>query len=228
MTPLTYPTRFADADRDAVYNVIHARRDVRGGFLPHPIPPDVLWRVLNAAHHAPSVGFMQPWNFLVITDPMRRARIHEIFELENERAAATFSGPRQNLYRKLKLEGIRDCGANLCVTCDRERNGPAVIGRNTMRETDLYSTCCAIENLWLAARAEGLGVGWVSILDPVAVKQELGVPERLELVAYLCLGYVRTFAQEPDLERVGWQRRLPLRELVFAEEWGQLMPEEEA
>lgn len=228
MPHYSFPVRFPDAECNAVYNVIHARRDVRGGFLPDPIPSEVLWRVLEAAHHAPSVGFMQPWNFLVITDPERRRRVHEIFQSENERAAVKFSEPRQALYRRLKLEGIRECGANICVTCDRERNGPQIIGRNTMRDTDLYSTCCAIENLWLAARAEGLGVGWVSILDPSAVKRVLAIPSQLELVAYLCLGFVREFAESPDLERVGWQPRLPLREIVYAEEWGVPMREAEA
>jgi 5,6-dimethylbenzimidazole synthase len=215
-----YPNQFPESARDAVYAVIHARRDVRAGFRPDPIPDPVLLRVLDAAHHAGSVGFMQPWNFLVITDRTRRERIHANFLAENERAAARFAGERQALYRRLKLEGMLEAGANLCITCDRERHGPEVLGRNTMRDTDLYSTCCAIQNLWLAARAEGLGVGWVSILDPAVVKRELGIPERIELIAYLCIGYVEQFAAEPDLERAGWQRRLPLQDVVYREQWG--------
>lgn len=212
--------RFPEAERDAIYRVIHARRDVRVGFRPDPIPAEVLLRVLDAAHHAGSVGFMQPWNFLVITSPERRERIHRIFRAENERAAAAYGGDRRALYGRLKLEGIRECGANICVTCDRERHGPNVLGRNTMRDTDVYSTCCAIQNLWLAARAEGLGVGWVSILEPAAVKRALEIPERLEMIAYLCIGYVDEFAGAPDLERAGWQQRLPLSRVAFRERWG--------
>ncbi|MHB8736172.1 MAG: 5,6-dimethylbenzimidazole synthase [Terriglobales bacterium] len=215
-----YPRQFPLAARQALYDVIHARRDVRRDFLPDPIPAEVLHRILDAAHHAGSVGFMQPWNFLVLTDRERRERIHRIFCRENERAAARFTGARAELYRSLKLEGMLEAGANLCVTCDRERHGPEVLGRNTMRDTDLYSTCCAIQNLWLAARAEGLGVGWVSILDPEEVKRELGIPESHALVAYLCLGYVRAFADKPDLERAGWLERVPLSRVTFSETWG--------
>jgi len=220
INPTPYPTRFSDEEREALYRVIHARRDVRAGFRSDPIPAAVLRRVLDAAHHAGSVGFMQPWNFLVITSPESRERIHRIFQTENARAAAAYSGERRALYDRLKLEGILESGANLCITCDRERHGPDVLGRHTMRDTDVYSTCCAIQNLWLAARAEGLGVGWVSILDPAAVKRVLEIPESLELIAYLCIGYVDAFAEAPDLERAGWQRRLPLAAVAFQERWG--------
>lgn len=217
---------FPQSDRDALYRVIYARRDVRSGFRHDAIPTAVLRRVLDAAHHSGSVGFMQPWNFLVVTDVGLRRRVRAIFDQENQRAAANFSGERRVQYDRLKLEGILDCGANICVTCDRERHGPSVLGRNTMRDTDLYSTCCAVQNLWLAARAEGLGVGWVSILDPSAVKLALGIPNNLELVAYLCIGFVDEFALAPDLERAGWQRRLALDEVAFQEQWGQPLPKE--
>jgi 5,6-dimethylbenzimidazole synthase len=217
------PNRFTSEQRQAIYDVIYARRDIRSHFLPDAIEPEVLCRVLDAAHHAGSVGFMQPWNFLVVTDRAVRQRIHEVFLAENQKAAARFEGGRASLYRTLKLEGILESPANICVTCDRTRHGPEVLGRNSMRETDLYSTCCAIQNLWLAARAEGLGVGWVSILDPRSVKTILGIPTAYRLVAYLCVGYVEQFPQEPELQRAGWLQRMPLSQVAFAEQWGKAL-----
>ena len=145
-----------------VYDAIYSRRDIRK-FRPGPVPDEVLLRILDAAHHAGSVGFMQPWNFIVIRDLGPRALVKEIFERENARAAENYSGEQQTLYRSLKLEGILESALNLCVTCDRSRGGK-VLGRNTVLETDLFSTCLAVQNLWLAARAEGIGIGWVSIL----------------------------------------------------------------
>ena len=218
--PRQYPARFTAAQREAVYDVIYARRDIRAQFLPRAIEPAVLHRVLDAAHHAGSVGFMQPWNFLVVTNRERRQQIWNVFERENKKAARKFTGSRKAMYRGLKLEGILESPANICVTCDRSRHGPEVLGRNTMRTTDLYSTCCAIQNLWLAARAEGLGVGWVSILNPVAVTRILQIPPGHRLVAYLCIGYVAEFSPTPDLERAGWLKRLPLSQVAFSEQWG--------
>lgn len=138
-----------------VYEAIHTRRDVRE-FRPDPIPEDVLARILEAAHHAPSVGFMQPWGFVLVRSRATRARIRDAFVEANARAAQVYTGDRQKLYRSLKLEGILDAPLNLCVTCDRERGGH-VLGRHSIRETDLFSTCLAVQNLWLAARAEGVG-----------------------------------------------------------------------
>jgi 5,6-dimethylbenzimidazole synthase len=209
---------FSDADREALYRVIDSRRDVRA-FRRDPVPDDVLTRILEAAHHAPSVGFMQPWNFIVVRDPATRARIKHIFVRENERAAANYAGARAALYRSLKLEGLEDAPINLCVTCDRTRGGPHVLGRNTIIDTDLYSTCCAVENLWLAARAEGVGVGWVSILDNDALRSVLGIPSHVVPVAYLCIGYPRNFLATPELERRGWATRLPLADVVYHERW---------
>jgi 5,6-dimethylbenzimidazole synthase len=202
-----------------VYEAIYARRDIRH-FRPDPVPDDVLLRILRAAHHAGSVGFMQPWNFLVVRSPEVRRGIVGIFERENARAAENYAGARRELYDSMKLQGILDAPLNLAVTCDRGRNGPHVLGRNSIADTDLYSTCCAIQNLWLAARAEGVGIGWVSILDPEAVKALLGIPEAVRLVAYLCVGYPVRFEDRPMLERLGWEKRVPLRELVFEDRWG--------
>jgi 5,6-dimethylbenzimidazole synthase len=188
-------------------------------FRRDPVPDDVLGRVLEAAHHAPSVGFMQPWNFIVIRDPATRARVMNIFLRENERAATNYAGDRADLYRSLKLEGLEDAPINLCVTCDRTRGGPHVLGRNTIIDTDLYSTCCAVQNLWLAARVEGVGVGWVSILDNDALRGVLGIPPHVVPVAYLCVGYPREFFDTPELERRGWASRLPFEDVVYHERW---------
>lgn len=211
---------FTEAERTALYKAIFSRRDVRGQFSPDPVPEDALRRILTAAHHAPSVGFMQPWNFLVITDPAVKATIHADFAKANEEAAAMFEGERRGLYSRLKLEGIREAPVNLCVTCDRERSGPVVLGRTHMPTMDLYSCVCAVQNLWLAARAEGFGVGWVSILHEEALKTTLGIPDRIVPIAYLCLGRVSHFEPVPELETKGWRRRLDLDELVFRDRWG--------
>lgn len=211
---------FSDEERAAVYRAIFERRDVREHFLPDPIPDEVLARILRAAHHAGSVGFMQPWNFLVVRDAATRRRVKDLFLRANRDAATHYKGERATLYRKLKLEGIEEAPLSLCVTCSRQRGGRHVLGRSTVPDTDLYSTCCAIQNLWLAARAEGIGVGWVSILDHGALKRVLGIPRPIKVVAYLCLGYVSEFARRPDLERAGWRARLPLEQIVFHERWG--------
>jgi 5,6-dimethylbenzimidazole synthase len=185
-----------------IYQLICSRRDVRR-FVPRPIAANVLKRILDAAHHAPSVGFMQPWNFILIRDPHVKARIKQLFLVENTRAARRFRGRRRQLYDRLKLEGIEEAPVNICVTCDTRRLGPHVLGRNTIRRTDIYSTCCAIQNLWLAARAEGVGVGWVSILKNDRLKSILGIPAGIIPVAYLCVGYPVEFLKQPELELVG-------------------------
>jgi len=212
--------RFSDAEREAVYRVIFERRDVRRNFLPRPIPVSVLTRVLTAAHHAGSVGFMQPWDFVVVRDHATKCAVKELFLQANAEAATRYRGTRAALYRSIKLEGIEEAPINIAVTCSRQRGGPHVLGRSTVRDTDLYSTCCAIQNLWLAARAEGIGVGWVSILDHGALKQLLGVPKPIKMLAYLCLGYVSDFAAQPDLERAGWRERIPVDHLIHYESWG--------
>lgn len=212
--------RFSERERAAVYRVIFERRDVRQNFLPAPIPDQVLLRILKAAHHAGSVGFMQPWDFVVIRRSATKSAVKNLFHNANAAAARQYTGRRGELYRRLKLEGIEEAPVNLCVTCNRQRGGRHVLGRATVRDTDLYSTCCAIQNLWLAARAEGIGVGWVSILDHAALKQVLGIPRGIKVVAYLCLGYVTGFSTMPDLEQAGWRDRLPVADLVHYERWG--------
>ncbi|MFT3986947.1 5,6-dimethylbenzimidazole synthase [Aestuariivirga sp.] len=220
MPDLSPAAPFSDDARDAVYRAILTRRDVRSQFQPRPIPPGVLHRLLDAAHHAPSVGFMQPWNFLVIAEPRVKQRVADAFSTANTEAAHLFAGERRELYSRLKLQGITDAPLNLCITCDRERGGPVVLGRTHNRDTDLYSTVCAVQNLWLAARAEGVGVGWVSIFRDAELRAILGLPGHVVPVAYLCLGYVDELYAEPELATKGWRQRLPLKELVFMDRWG--------
>lgn len=218
--PTPAPARvFTPAERQGLYDIIAARRDVRSEFLPDPIAPEVLRRILEAAHAAPSVGFMQPWNFILIRDPARRAAIRAAFEAANAEAEAMFPPDRQQTYRSLKLQGICDAPLNIAVTCDRSRGGPVVLGRTHQRDMDLYSTVCAVQNLWLAARAEGVGVGWVSIFRPEDLRPLLGLPDHVALVAYLCLGHVAKLHDEPELASRGWRQRLALDDLILEERW---------
>lgn len=212
--------QFSDPERAAVYRAIFERRDVRRNFLPASITDAVLARILTAAHHAGSVGFMQPWDFVVVRQGTTKRAVKQLFQKTNDRAAMRYEGSRATLYQSLKLEGIEEAPINICVTCSRQRGGRHVLGRSTVRDTDVYSTCCAIQNLWLAARAEGIGVGWVSILDHVALKQVLSIPRPVKVLAYLCLGYVSEFATQPDLETVGWRARIPVEQLIHHESWG--------
>ena len=211
---------FSEAERQAVYRAIHERRDVRS-YRPDPVPAATLERILDAAHHAPSVGFMQPWSFVLIRDGALRSRIYTHFAEVNARAAEVFGDARRQTYQALKLQGILDAPLNVLVTCDPERAGTHVLGRFTMPETDVYSTCLAVQNLWLAARAEGVGVGWMSIMEPRVVAELLHMPDTIVPVAYLTIGYPVEFAEKPMLSQVGWQQRRPLSELVFEDRWGQ-------
>jgi 5,6-dimethylbenzimidazole synthase len=210
---------FSSAERAAVYRAILTRRDVRSQFLSDPVPDAVLSRVLIAAHHAPSVGHMQPWSFVVVRDANVKGRVHDLFRRANAEAALMFPEDKRAFYRSLKLEGIVEAPINICVTCDRKRAGPVVIGRTHIPIMDLYSAVCAVQNLWLAARAEGLGVGWVSILNQEDLRRALGIPRGVVPVAYLCLGYVSGFHAKPELEAAGWRPRLPLAELIHFERW---------
>ena len=205
---------FNEAEREAVYRVIRERRDVRRGFLDVPLPDDLIGRLLAAAHSAPSVGLMQPSRFILIRDYGIRKNVHQIFEAANRRASDGYNSEQAERYSGLKLEGILEAPQNLCVLCDRASERGHGLGRQTMPETAIYSTVCAIQNLWLASRSEGVGVGWVSILDPAELSNLLRIPDHMTLVAYLCLGFVEGFASEPDLERFGWERRVDLKTIV--------------
>lgn len=211
---MTDATTFTEQERDVVYRVLEARRDVRHGYTPGLLPEVVLRRLLGAAHCAPSVGLMQPSRFVVVRDRAVRERIHAAFLEANERALASYKGERRDLYSSLKLEGILEAPQNLCVLSDPDSERGHRLGRQTMPETTVYSTVCAIQNLWLAARSEGVGVGWVSILDPARLRDILGIPPEIVPVAYLCIGFVDRFADSPELERQGWEKRIPLDEVV--------------
>lgn len=224
LEPLARAGAFAPDEQESVYRAIKTRRDVRSEFLPEAVPDDVVRRLLDAAHHAPSVGFMQPWNFIVVKDDAVKNAVWEAFNRANLEAAEMFAGERQATYRSLKLEGIRTAPLGLCVTCDTDRCGDVVLGRTHNARMDSYSTVCAIQNLWLAARAEGIGVGWVSIFREQELKRILGVPERIEIVAWLCIGYVDRLYSEPELAVKGWRQRLPLEDLVFSDRWGERAP----
>ena len=204
----------------AIYQAIFSRRDVRGQFLPKAVPDDVLSRIITAAHYAPSVGFMQPWNFLVVRSDEIKRKVHAAFAEAHAEAAEMFEGDKRATYKTLKLEGILESPVGICITCDRERAGPVVVGRTHMKTMDLYSSVCAVQNLWLAARAEGLGVGWVSIFNQPALQAALGIPKGITPVAYLCVGYVSHFFAKPELEAAGWLPRLPIEDLVYFDQWG--------
>ena len=212
--------RFEAAELRGLYRAIFERRDVRGEFLTQSLPDELLERLLEAAHHAPSVGFMQPWRFILIRDAETRTRVHDIFARASERAAGTYDSERQAAYRRLKLAGLREAPLHLCVVCDETSSRGAGLGRQTMPETALYSVVCAVQNLWLAARAEGVGVGWVSILDVDELRALLEIPAQATVVAYLCVGYVSGFHGTPDLERAQWEARVPLAEVCFEERYG--------
>ncbi|MGM0411875.1 MAG: 5,6-dimethylbenzimidazole synthase [Pseudomonadota bacterium] len=209
-------SEFTDAERAAVYRAIEERRDMRH-FRPDPVDEATLQRLLEAAHRAPSVGYMQPWRFIRITDPARRETIHALVEAERKRTADAM-GERAEEFLRLKVEGIRESGELLAAALMPGRE-EYVFGRRTLPEMDLASVACAIQNLWLAARAEGLGMGWVSLFDPEALRRELAIPEGGRPVALLCLGHVDAFYDRPMLEQEGWDRRRPLEELVHTDAW---------
>lgn len=217
---------YTDAERAAIYKVIAERRDMRH-FLPTPIAPEILQRLLTAAHHAPSVGLMQPWRFIRISDLALRQRMHALVSAERldtaEAIAAQADAARKAAFLALKVEGILECGECLVVTLADQREAH-IFGRRTLPEMDLASVSCAIQNLWLAARAEGIGMGWVSMFDPQALAALLGLPETAKPVAILCLGYVPAFYQAPMLEETGWRQPRPLAEMLMENGWQSKQP----
>ncbi|GHB62824.1 hypothetical protein GCM10010347_35960 [Streptomyces cirratus] len=219
---------YADADREAIQRVMRERRDIRKGFRPDPIPHDVLLRVLEAAHTAPSVGHSQPWDFVVIRSAETRRTMHELAQRQREAYAKSLPKGRAKQFKELKIEAILDTPVNIVVTADPTRGGRHTLGRHTQPQMAPYSSALAVENLWLAARAEGIGVGWVSFFDEREMVRELGLPEHLEVVAYLCVGYVDEFPEEPELAQAGWSQRRPLAWVVHEETYGRrALPGEE-
>ncbi|MDP2748921.1 5,6-dimethylbenzimidazole synthase [Pseudomonas sp.] len=208
---------FSLEERAAVYRAIAERRDMRH-FSGGEVAPELLSRLLEAAHQAPSVGLMQPWRFIRITRPALREAIHGLVEEERLRTAEAL-GERSDEFMQLKVEGIRDC-AELLVVALMEGREAHVFGRRTLPEMDLASLACAIQNLWLAARAEGLGMGWVSLFEPQALADLLGMPAGSKPLAVLCLGPVTEFYEAPMLVQQGWAEPRPLSELLFENQWG--------
>jgi 5,6-dimethylbenzimidazole synthase len=194
------------------------RRDIRN-FLPDQVPDEILARIIVAAHHAASVGYTQPWDFIIVRDLERRREVKRVFEEERARNAAQFTGARLRKFLSLKLEGILEAPLNLIVTCAPERFGPAVLGKVSIREVEVYSTCLAVGNLWLAARAEGLGVGWVSIVRNDVLREVFSIPQKVIPVAYLCVGFVDAFPDQPLLETAEWAARMPPRSLLHFDSW---------
>lgn len=227
--PFTPPAPgYDDAEREAVLRVMRERRDIRNGFRSDPIPHEVLLRVLEAAHTAPSVGHSQPWDFVVIRSAETRRSMHELAQRQREAYAKSLPKGRAKQFKELKIEAILDTPVNIVVTADPTRGGRHTLGRHTQPQMAPYSSALAVENLWLAARAEGLGVGWVSFFDEREMVRALGLPEHLEVVAYLCVGYVDEFPEEPELLQAGWSKRRPLSWVVHEETYGRrALPGEE-
>lgn len=210
--------KYNDSDRNAVYRVIEERRDMRH-FLPDPVSPSLLSRILHAAHNAPSVGYMQPWRFIRITDSDIRRHIHAQVEAERIQTAKALN-EREDEFMRLKVEGILDCGEVLVVSLmpDREQH---IFGRRTMPEMDVASTACAIQNMWLAARAEGLGMGWVSLFAPEQLAQLLNMPDDSSPIAILCIGHVKEFYPKPMLTIENWAKKAQLNDHIYDNSWGE-------
>ena len=208
---------FSNEDQDLLEQVMLHRRDVRGNnFLPDEVPDEVINKVIHSASLAPSVGFSQPWEFVLIRDQSVKKQVCESFEIENKKAAGAFSDDKREFYTRLKLEGILEAPVNIAVFY-RPPTTP-VLGQNTMLETGEYSVVCAVQNMWLMSRALNIGLGWVSILEPESVKKILKVPPGNKLVAYLCLGYVGEFFSTPELERLKWKKRKSIESVVHRDE----------
>ena len=201
------------------YDVLHRRRDTRGEFTGAPIPPDVLRRVLSAAHAAPSVGLSQPWDFIVVRDEHTRRAFRDHVHAERSVFAAELDAEQAELFSRIKVEGILESTVGVVVTYDPDRGSPAVLGRHAIADAGLYSVCLAIQNLWLAATSEGLGVGWVSFYREDVLRRMLDIPQPVRPVAWLCVGPVECLPDAPDLERHGWRNRLPLEAVLHEERY---------
>ena len=211
--------RNGDQPTRDLYDTIFGRRDVRNEFNGAAIPDDVLDHVLAAAHAAPSVGLSQPWDFILIKNVAVRERFRDHVYEERRVFAEQLPADRAGQFAPIKIEGILESTMAIVVTYDASRAGPHVLGRHAIADAGLYSTCLAIENLWLAATAEGLGVGWVSFYRESFLRDVLGIPESVRPVAWLCIGPVDHFEEIPDLERFNWRSRMPLSSVIRHEHW---------
>ena len=211
---------FTQQEKDAVYKAIYTRRDVRT-FLPGPIPEDALHRILDAAHHGPSVGFMQPWNFVVVESDEVKDKLSWAADKERQALAIHFEDEKQTKFLGLKVQGLKEAPVTICVTSDPTRGGSHVLGRNSIPETDVLSTACAIQNMWLAATAEGLALGWVSFYKKNDVRDILDIPPHVDPIALLSIGYTENYPDRPILESANWEKRRELDDLIFGDTWGE-------
>ncbi|MCL7746565.1 5,6-dimethylbenzimidazole synthase [Halalkalibacter alkaliphilus] len=213
---------FTEEEKKALYKVIYKRRDIRT-FQPTPIPEESIYNLLNAAHHAPSVGFMQPWNFIMITSQAVKERLAWAADKERRALAIHYEEQeaKQSHFLNLKIEGIKESPLTICVTCDPTRGGSHVLGRNSIPETDQLSTACAIQNMWLAACVEGLALGWVSFYKKQDVRDILEIPPHIDPVALLTIGYTDEYPDKPILETSKWEDRKKLNPLIYKNKWGE-------
>ncbi|WP_223636597.1 5,6-dimethylbenzimidazole synthase [Planococcus sp. 4-30] len=209
---------FTREEKEGVYKAIYNRRDIRT-FLPTAIPEELIANILDAAHHAPSVGFMQPWNFILVSSPETKEKLAWAADKERRALAIHYEGEKENKFLDLKVEGLKQAPVTICVTCDPTRGGSHVLGRNSIPETDALSTACAIQNMWLVACAEGLAMGWVSFYKKNDVRDILDIPPHIDPIALLSLGYTEDYPDEPILETAGWEKRRSLENLVFEDKW---------
>lgn len=217
---------FNKEEVDAIYKVIHTRRDIRN-FLPSPVPSDAIQRILVAAHHAPSVGFMQPWNFILISKSEVKDRLAWAVDKERRALAIHYEGKKGTKFLQLKVEGIKQAPLTICVTCDPTRGGSHVLGRNSIPETDVLSTACAIQNMWLASCAEGLAMGWVSFYKKNDIRDILKIPPHIDPIALISIGYTDQYPDQPILETANWEKRISLENLIFNNLWGNVINEDE-
>lgn len=211
---------FSNEERDAIYKVIYQRRDIRS-FLPTPVPESKVHKILHAAHHAPSVGFSQPWNFVLISSDEVKNKLAWAADKERRALAIHYEGEKETKFLGLKVEGLKEAPLTICVTCDPTRGGSHVLGRNSIPETDIMSTACAIQNMWLAACAEGLAMGWVSFYKKNDVRDILNIPPHIDPVALISIGYTEDYPEKPILEMADWRERETLAHLIFEDKWGE-------
>lgn len=210
---------FTELEKEALYKIIHTRRDVRT-FLSDPIPEEMIMKLLHAAHHGPSVGFMQPWNFIMVSSKEVKERLAWAADKERRALAIHYEEDRQDHFLSLKIEGIKEAPLTICITCDPTRGGSHVLGRNSIPETDIMSTACAIQNMWLAACAEGLAMGWVSFYKKNDIRDILNIPPHIDPIALISIGYTNQYPSMPILESSNWEKRKSLKDLIFNEAWG--------
>ena len=213
---------FTNEELEAVYKVIYKRRDIRS-FRPDPVPEEKIQRILQAAHHGPSVGYMQPWNFILVTSEEIKEKLAWAADKERRALAIHYEDKteKEAKFLRLKVEGLKEAPITICVTCDSTRGGSHVLGRNSIPETDILSTACAIQNMWLAACAEGLAMGWVSFYKKNDIRSILEIPPHIEPVALMSLGYTDEYPEKPLLELAGWEKRQELEQLIFHNQWGE-------